>query len=726
MTWRACPLAHLLLTLLLLAAPPVTWAAAAPATPLPAALACVTVPASEQLPVELTDGRTVLGETLAAQLGEQLLILAADAPLIGLDSSCGPLLFTPLTLPAELHLDTLTLTVQPGAAFYGERSAGSATPATPSSGAVLHASVAAQTTAPGSLGVSGALHLEAQLPGGAGLVAAVSGAAVSGAAPAAVPTAAAPPVSGQVGAAYAYLRRPDAQGGTWEARAGLLPGPAGSAPGFSVQRRAPRPPTPDVWIETATPATYSVQLGAAVLSAGTVPAGRTQLRDLPFPATAGTATLTVTDATGTREQRLPFDARADRRAPGEVEGRIEYRRTARDEWAAQLRWTAREVEYTLDGDLGPQDRLGLSAQGNLNAAGVPVTLSARLTARREADSPHLTAETGLQADRRGVQFGARTLTDWTPAGLDRWQVQTSVGWQGPWGAAQAQLSGGQGRTGPEVSASARTALPRGWLPAGWSARLGATATRAGGQLTGQLLLTLSRAQPDLTVESGARTDSDGTRTQLSAQGPLYLPGWNASYRADIRPDPALTVSASGPVSLRLNGTLGPPGTLAVTLGGSLALTPTPDLLPTGFSGVLKVQLGQPGVPVRANGARAISDSRGVAHLPFLLGQEFLVVSIDTEGLPLGVTALREDVRVALGSATVQLVDLGGELRREPLRRVPVPPGAQVWLRGQPVTLLDGSYVLLPSARDGDPLVVLLPGGAQLTCVWGPAEVLPCR
>lgn len=743
MTRRAGLLAHLLFPLLL-AGVPGAWAA--PATPPPAppsgtTSGCVSVPAAAQLPVELTDGRAVLGEALAAQLGDQLLILAADAPLIGLTSDCAPGLFTPLTVPAQLDPETLTLTVQPGAAFYGDQQSGeSAIPAQPAGGAVLHSSVAVQTTGPGDLSVSAALNIEAQLPGGAGVVAAVSGALpLSSPDPvpeavgpdaanpdAASPVGASPVGGGQVGAGYVFLRRPDAAGGTWEVRGGLLPGLDGGAPGFSVQRRAPQPPLPDVWIESATPATYVLRIGEAVLTAGTVPAGRTQLRDLPFPAVAGTATLSVTDAAGTREQRLSFDARAGRRTPGEIEGRVEYRRTTRHEWDTQLRWTAREVEYILDASLGAQDRLGLSAQRAVTAAGQPVTLNGRVTAVCDGSGPTLTTEAGVQGGRGNVQFGARAQGSWTPGGLERWQVQASAGWQGPWGAAQAQIAGGHGSAGAELSASARTALPREWLPAGWSARLGVTAARMGDQVTGQLLLTLSRAQPDLTVESGARHDGNGSVPVLSAQGPLYLPGWNASYRADILPDPAVTVSASGPVSLRLSGTLGPPGTLAAALGTTLTLTPTPALLPSGFSGLLRVQVGQPGVPLSANGASVTSDARGVAHLPFLSGQEFLTVGVDIDRLPLGVTARRESVRVRLGRATVQVVDLSGELRREPLRRLPVPPDAAVTLRGQPVPLLGGGFVHVPDARDGDPLLVTLPGGEQRTCVWGPAEELPCR
>lgn len=749
MTRRAGPLAHLLFTLLLAGVP---GAGAAPAAPPPlppsgTASGCVSVPADRQLPVELTDSRAVLGETLAAQIDGQLLILAADAPLIGLTSDCAPELFTPLNVPARLDPETLTLTVQPGAAFYGDRQSGEpAIPAQPAGGAVLHSSVAVQTTGPGDLSVSAALNLEAQLPGGAGVVAAVSGALplsspeLSSPNPAASPAPAADAgreagtgqaaevqvASGQIGAGYVFLRYPDAAGGTWEVRGGLLPGLGGSAPGFGVQRRAPQPPVPDVWIESATPATYVLRIGEAVLTAGTVPAGRTQLRDLPFPAVAGTATLSVTDAAGTREQRLSFDARAGRRAPGEIEGRAEYRRTTRHEWDTQLRWTAREVEYTLDASLGAQDRAGLSAQGTVTAAGQPVTLNGRVAVLRGETGPALNTEAGVQGARGNVQFGARAQGHWTPDGLDRWQVQTTASWQGPWGAAQAQLGGGHGSAGPELSASARTALPRQWLPAGWSARLGVTAARTGDQVTGQLLLTLSRAQPDLTVESGARRDGNGSVPVLSAQGPLYLPGWNASYRADILPDPAVTVSASGPVSLRLSGTLGPPGTLAAALGSALTLTPTPALLPSGFSGLLRVQVGQPGVPLSANGASVTSDARGVAHLPFLAGQEFLTVGVDIDRLPLGVTARRDSVRVRLGRATVQVVDLSGELRREPLRRLPVPPDAAVTLRGQPVPLLGGGFVHVPDARDGDPLLVTLPGGEQRTCVWGPAEELPCR
>ncbi|WP_172417971.1 hypothetical protein [Deinococcus indicus] len=744
MTRRAGLLAHLLFPLLLAGVP---GAGAAPATPPPAppsgtTSGCVSVPAAAQLPVELTDGRAVLGETLAAQIDGQLLILAADAPLIGLTSDCAPELFTPLNVPAQLDPETLTLTVQPGAAFYGDQQSGeSAIPAQPAGGAVLHSSVTVQTTQPGDLSVSAALNLEAQLPGGAGVVAAVSGALpLSSPDPAASPDPVADAGSpagtgqaaegqiaaGQVGAGYVFLRRPDAAGGTWEVRGGLLPGLDGGAPGFSVQRRAPQPPLPDVWIESATPATYVLRIGEAVLTAGTVPAGRTQLRDLPFPAVAGTATLSVTDAAGTREQRLSFDARAGRRTPGEIEGRVEYRRTTRHEWDTQLRWTAREVEYILDASLGAQDRLGLSAQGAVTAAGQPVTLNGRVTAVRDRSGPTLTTEAGVQGGRGNVQFGARAQGSWTPGGLERWQVQASADWQGPWGAAQAQIAGGHGSAGAELSASARTALPREWLPAGWSARLGVTAARMGDQVTGQLLLTLSRAQPDLTVESGARHDGNGSVPVLSAQGPLYLPGWNASYRADILPDPAVTVSASGPVSLRLSGTLGPPGTLAAALGTTLTLTPTPALLPSGFSGLLRVQVGQPGVPLSANGASVTSDARGVAHLPFLSGQEFLTVGVDIDRLPLGVTARRESVRVRLGRATVQVVDLSGELRREPLRRLPVPPDAAVTLRGQPVPLLGGGFVHVPDARDGDPLLVTLPGGEQRTCVWGPVEELPCR
>ncbi|GHG26960.1 hypothetical protein GCM10017784_19230 [Deinococcus indicus] len=773
MTRRAGPLAHLLFTLLLggvpawaaPATPPVTALPAAPlsvtalpaaplsvtalpAAPLsvtappnaapPGAPDCVSVPVAEQLPVELTDGRAVLGEALAAQLGDQLLILATDAPLISLLSDCPPGLFTPLTVPAQLDAENLTLTVQPGAAFYGDQHSGDqALPAQPAGGAVLHSSVTVQTTRPGDLSVSAALNLEAQLPGGAGVVAAVSGALpLSSPDPvpeavgpdAASPVGASPVGGGQVGAGYVFLRRPDAAGGTWEVRGGLLPGLDGGAPGFSVQRRAPQPPLPDVWIESATPATYVLRIGEAVLTAGTVPAGRTQLRDLPFPAVAGTATLSVTDAAGTREQRLSFDARAGRRTPGEIEGRVEYRRTTRHEWDTQLRWTASEVEYSVDAGLGAQDRLGLSAQGAVTAAGQPVTLNGRVTAVRDGSGPTLTTEAGVQGGPGNVQFGARAQGSWTPGGLERWQVQASAGWQGPWGAAQAQIAGGHGSAGAELSASARTALPREWLPAGWSARLGVTAARTGGQVTGQLLLTLSRSQPDLTVESSVRREgNDGKRTPvLSVQGPLYLPDWNASYRADILPDPAVTVRASGPVSLRLSGTLGPPGTLAAALGTTLALTPTPALLPAGFSGLLRVQVGQPGVPLSANGASVTSDAGGVAHLPFLLGQEFLTVSVEIDRLPLGITARRDRVRVRLGSATVQSVDLSGDLRREPLRRLPVPPEATVTLRGQPVTRLGGGFVHAPDARDGDPLLVTLPGGEQRTCVWGPAEELPCR
>ncbi|WP_230274226.1 aldolase/citrate lyase family protein, partial [Deinococcus sp. 6YEL10] len=83
---------------------------------------------------------------LAAQIDGQLLILAADAPLIGLTSDCAPELFTPLNVPAQLDPETLTLTVQPGAAFYGDRQSGEpAIPAQPAGGAVLHSSVAVQT-----------------------------------------------------------------------------------------------------------------------------------------------------------------------------------------------------------------------------------------------------------------------------------------------------------------------------------------------------------------------------------------------------------------------------------------------------------------------------------------------------------------------------------------------------------------------------------------------------
>jgi hypothetical protein len=732
-TRRTDPLAHLLFTLLLAGVPGAGAASAAPppAPPSGTISRCVSVPAAAQLPVELTDGHAVLGETLATQLDGQLLILAADAPLIGLTSDCAPELFTPLNVPAQLDPETLTLTVQPGAAFYGDQQSGEpAIPAQTAGGSVLHSSVAVQTTGPGDLSVSAALNLEAQLPNGAGVVAAVSGAlplsSPDPAANAGSEAGTGQDAEVQVGAGYVFLRRPDAAGGNWEVRGGLLPGLGGSAPGFGVQRRAPQPPLPDVWIESATPATYVLRIGEAVLTAGTVPAGRTQLRDLPFPAVAGTATLSVTDAAGTREQRLSFDARAGRRAPGEIEGRAQYRRTTRHEWDTQLRWTAREVEYTLNASLGAQDRAGLSAQGTVTSAGQSVTLNGRVAVLRGETGPTLDTEGGVQGGRGNVQFGARAQGSWTPGGLERWQVQTTASWQGPWGAVQAQIAGGHGSAGPELSASARTALPRQWLPAGWSARLGVTAARTGDQVTGQLLLTLSRAQPDLTVESGTRRDGNGSGPVLSAQGPLYFPGWNASYRADILPDPAVTVSASGPVSLRLSGTLGPPGTLAAALGTTLALTPTPTRLPAGFSGLLRVQVGQPGVPLSANGTSVTSDARGVAHLPFLTGQEFLTVSVEIDRLPLGITARRDRVRVRLGSATVQAVDLSGELRREPLRRLPVPPDTAVTLRGQTVPLLGGGFVHVPDARDGDPLLVTLPGGEQRTCVWGPAEELPCR
>ncbi|WP_407568960.1 hypothetical protein [Deinococcus altitudinis] len=611
---------------------------------------------------------------------------------------------------------------------------------------------------------------------------------VLGGTPATAP-APSPAASASLYGAYAYW-----QAGGLETQVGLIPaeqlGPGalqGSPLVGAALRRTSGADLRDVplRLESPGPGSYRILYRGVVLKQGTLDAGTTLLRDIFYPPVQDMLTVEISDESGAnvlRRYAVPFDRRPLSRPVGTADYVLAAGyRDAQPSFSASASYTS-SADTELQGGLTLGARRGVQlglryTPGAQLAVGVDASLlagptdirlptqgetrqgSLSLGLSRSADWGSLTVRASVQ-ENRAADPADRELGHTSSLG-----VQASVFLVRP----ALQLEGGIDRisSGDRTSSEAPSMAPgappvlaltstlRAHLGLSGSLRLGpssgpladwnvrvyaAQTTAAGTDPVGQLGVSVGlnlgafERLPGLTVQTGVQDGQPLLAVQQNGQrGDLNL---NGTVR--VLPSPGLSAQIFGPYSATFDLVLGSPPMIAASGSAALALTGgLPRLLPSGTRQAITVNVGVPGVQVRAGGVTATTDASGRASLPLSPFLRQTDVEVLLNSLPLSTSLSVLSLRVQpVAGALVTVADFTPYLTRTNLRQLPasVPVGATARLTGsgqsgqssavQTFTVQDSRYVQF-DARNGDRIAVSWPGGS-CTAVWGEAELLVCR
>jgi len=477
-------------------------------------------------------------------------------------------------------------------------------------------------------------------------------------------------------------------------------------------RRAYR--LPELTFELPLDATVDLTVDGQALPAVRATAGTLRLRNIPLTSAAGLIEARITDDTGSRIDTRRYELR-------------DLTVTARA-FSAQVQAGLKGTERaaSLQGAYGITDQWSVTGQAELTGTDWDTQVGVRyatnnlnaglsLTARPQA----MTVAGNVALRRDAWQFGLSAQV--TPLNLAASSVGGQVGWSGKNRNVTAEVQARPGqqayvgklsasaRVNPQLTVSARAQVSREASQTGW--------------LGGVTLTWLPRQ--NLTVATSGAVAASLAATRWEASSAV---SWS------ITPEQTLTAAAQfstlperaarlgysyvGPVAAAAaastNGTWEVSGRAGVAwVAGRTYLTPDdpgPGLL---------VQAGVPGIPLRVNGTRVVTDARGEALVLLAPGTREVSVTPDFDTLPVTVS-VREELRVVTmtgqGAAVVdwtgnfeafvwvQLLDANG---------VPL-PYASVDVQGAR-RADDEGWVLIPTFKAPLSASVTVDGAVSATC-----------
>lgn len=452
-----------------------------------------------------------------------------------------------------------------------------------------------------------------------------------------------------------------------------------------------------------------------------VRAGQLVLRNVGVNAPAGTLQAVIVDATGERTESRVY-------GPGDV--LVTAHALAVQ---AEAGVKGRAGAATLNGVYGVTDHWSLSGeaqwqlgdwQGQLGARYADLSYSAGVNLAYRSARPQDTALTGdvtLLRDEWRLSGAARLV----PLNLRASSVSASAGWAGSGSGTtvsvtaqatpgEAQYAAGASvsrQVTPQLTAAARAQVAAEAGRLGWQAGLSVTWTpRDTLSVTGAALA--QRNEPlsagTFSAVTEARWQPAPGHTVTAAAQFSTLPQRSARLGYAYAGPVALTASLSTDGGWSASGRAG-----VAWVAGRAYLTPD-DPGP----GVL-VRVGLPGVPLRVNGVRVVSDARGEALVLLPPGTQAVSVTPDFDALPVTVSVREERRDVTLAGQGAAVIDWRGNFE------------AFVWVRllgadGAPLPYAtldvqgtrrtdDEGWALLPAF--GAPLVapVTLDGAAGPAC-----------
>lgn len=629
------------------------------------ALRCEPTP-PDILPVQLIVDGQVQGDALIAEDGADLLILSGDLKPFGAQPLCPDGAWQPVPYPARLDRSTLQVTLTLPTPPVPPRAARAAQP---TAGAVLRGDVqldsdqGAAARAQLSWQVNPAVQLQGEVS--AGKVTSLNLRAQYGQVQ---------PSGARLSASVEY-RSLSAE--PWQVR---------------LTRTAPRAQPAPLILNAEQPGTVEVHLGPALLYSGRYAAGRTTIDTASWPPVSGRVTVTMRERTGTRTLSLPVDLRRTRPVPHDVDAALTVQFGA-DSWQASGTVTASPspgMTVTLSGAVGRDPGAAVSATW------------------LAADGSQWSAQASL--DPQQAQFALTRQADTT--------LKTSVQVTG--GQVQRVAVGASGTLSGQVTGQLDLEVERGkpalrgsvqvqdW-PAPQTVTTASVTVQEGRVTAGVRLAWTPSPDVRVTAQSGA--------PHLSASVTGRAENWTVTATAATDRTP-LEVRARGPADVTLQ--VGTRTRVAVSSGVTL----DGHLVPSGGPAVLMVHLGVPDLPVTLGDLTLPTGADGRVAFS-VVPEQAVTLTVNPDHLPLGWTVRQSQWTVQLGPEDLQTADLTADLSREPLRRLPVPPGTAVQWQGQPLTLMGDGYVLAPDARDGDVLDATLPGGQQIRCTWSSQEELTC-
>lgn len=725
----------------------------APAT----AASCEALPDWPPLPVRVQrpDGG---GDAVIKRTGDGVYVRAEDGAVFAWPVTCPAGTYQRLPWPAQFDPDSLTLTVTPPAAAYGERTERPATPSPVLPAALLgvQATGSLRGMTAAGLPAEASVSMQAQVQSGDLGVRATLDAGARALLRPTSPDRAALGAHVTLTSAYVTWRRGEQE---WQAGlvnagqpllgAALTHDPAGALP-------------PSVRVETAQGGPYTLRLGGTVLRQGYLQPGVTVLDDLTLPGGDGTLTVTIDEPGGPRSVAIPYHGAASTGA-----GTLSYQVAAGVSVPTTL-GVGREAssvsgtQAALDARAAYQLSPALRVQGHLSAGPNPA-VGASLTTTGPVNG---TLSVEASRDRSSGQDTLRGT-----AGVG---AQAAWGtWSGAVGVRQRVDASGAASLGTDLTVAATASgfsvqagvgtldgVPQGNLA------LSGSFQRGNWTVQGQFARDRTQVNVGLTVyafQDGRvqlTTGMQGGEPQLAARYALDTsawteargwPGLQAAVTARALPVPGAQLDLSGPLNasvavssgrdlsgavLRAAGIAGGPASqvppsVSVALNGQWGVVAGRGLLvPAGLTRLLIVNVGVPGVRVSAGGQSAWTgpDGRAALSLPAAGQRPDVTVLVEEQTLPISATLGTTQLRVTADPhALALLADFTPHLERSALRRLTgrtFPAGTVARVADREASVSGAGYFALPG-EPGDRVNVRWPGG-QCEATYAMAEDLPCR